>query len=467
MAHKINNNFELKKKSLLDERLTPVDTLSLLPNPNTPSNFIPEGAEILVRDSGLNYQAQRDPLNINNLIWVVSNVNTTPPISGVAFIDINYSTLLTLYNAGTLQKGAFYKIIDRADAGIVIQATETKELSTSGVAMFLLADYQFAGTYSSTPVVFTSNRGIWSLSLSPSVSNGDVVIWNGLMYQCFNSSAKNSSSPDLNNLAYSLLSKTLTNGYIKETHIVVYNFLADSISKREDIRGNIVNSQSFANFQWGNSKVSGNVVENSASLNCINQRGFIRNNFLSNNVIVSCTNDHVGNLRKNTFHNNGFTYICNGYKPGTDVLQHCIVSKDEDITFLPDAEYNGLECTNHYSSFYASVDMSVDFSSNDLTLPSGLNYIGKFLLINNTGQVIEKIFNLPSFNSVSFEVEDSLTQSFFHTPISTAVDGNLVSDSAVTNIIVGRTAGSDIIEYKLTGVTPLTLCRRSNIIKLS
>lgn len=70
MSTTIHDSLDLKKKELLDKRLAPVPTYSALPVLNSNTVFMPEGAVILVQDSNKNYQAQIDPLNIPNLIWV-------------------------------------------------------------------------------------------------------------------------------------------------------------------------------------------------------------------------------------------------------------------------------------------------------------------------------------------------------------------------------------------------------------
>jgi len=465
-GHTINNNFDLKKKALLDERLLPVDSYSNLPDPNLPSKFIPEGATILVRDTGLNYQAQIDPLNTNNLIWVVVNPAFAGSITGVPFISLTYSALNILYSANNLQKGAFYKITDRADAGIVLQALDTKELSLHGSGIFLVPDYQSLGNYTGTPLAYGNTYGVWFAALESTISTGDVVIYNGFMYQCISNVTLNGTAPDVNNLAYSLLTKSITNGYIKEVDLITYNFETDTILSRKDKRNNIVNNGVHL-FQWGNDLTYKNTIENSANFENINSRGTIYNNYIGNSAVVICDNTHEGLLRNNTFRNRGFTYTCNA-NAGLTLLNHCTVELDENITFLATKEYAYLSCTSYISSFDADLNMSVDFAAGVLTIPTNLNYVGSFKLKNNNNQIITKILNLPSFYAVRFAVQNGNTQNFSHTPIGSAVAGNLVSDTAIPNAIVGRNTSSDIIEYQLTGVSAgVPLCRRYNIVKLA
>jgi len=104
------------------------------------------------------------------------------------------------------------------------------------------------------------------------------------------------------------------------------------------------------------------------------------------------------------------------------------------------------------------------FSAGTLTIPAFLNYVGEFTLINNSGQNIDKIVNLPTNHKTSkFKVEAGNTQTFSHTAIGSSVADNLVSDAATTNSIIGRANGSDVIEYEKSG----TLNLRTNIVKLS
>jgi len=466
MSSRIHDNLNLGKKALLDVRLEPVSTYLNLPDPNLASNYIPEGGEILVRDTGLNYQAQYDPLNPTILIWVCTNPAFSGSVTGVPFIVLNYSALSILYSANNLQKGAFYKISDKADAGIVLQALETKELSLHGSAVFLVPDYQLVGNYSGTPLAFGTNFGVWYTAVEASLNAGDVVIYNGLMYQCISAAALNGTEPGVNTLAYSLLSKSTTNGYIKEVDFVIYDFVADVIVNRKDKRNNSVNNN-YAAFQWGNDLTRYNTVENSALFENLNSRGTIYNNYLGNSVVVTCDNTHEGVIANSTFKNRGFGYTCNA-NSGITLLNHCTIELDENITFSSTDDYSFLNCTSYISSFEVDLDMSVDFAAGVLTIPTNLNYAGVFKLKNNSGQTITKILNLPSFYAVRFTVQNGNTQKFSHTAVASAVTGDLVSDNATSITITGRNTAADIIEYQKTGVSSGTpLNRRYNIVKLA
>ncbi len=80
-------------------------------------------------------------------------------------IDISYADLLALYNAGGMSIG-FYRIIDRADNGIIIEAVTSSSLSLNGTAINLNPDFQIVGNYSgvvdvSGSLPYTTTRGVW------------------------------------------------------------------------------------------------------------------------------------------------------------------------------------------------------------------------------------------------------------------------------------------------------------------
>jgi len=467
MSTRTHDNFNLGKKVLLDARLAPVADYASLPDPNLPSNYIPEGGVILVQDTNHNWQAQIDPLNLPDLMWVDITSAALPGI-GVSFIDITYSALSILRGANDLEKGAFYNITDRADAGIVLHAVDINRLSLHGTAAYFVADYAKVGNYLSTPLAVGTLQGVWESGLEAGMSNGDVVIWNGKHYQVQSTGSFAGTNPFLNTLAYALLTDSERRGYFVEVDFVKYDFLNDTILERSDRRGNIVNGNGISLFQWGNNNVYNNLIQNSAIYDCINNLGEIYGNVLSNTVIVVSDNTNLGVVRNSVFNNTGYSYTCNNPSAGQVLLDHCDVSLDQDIVFLSTEQYAGQICSNFLSTFSADLDMSIHFDFVDtLTIPTNLNYIANFKLTNTPGMNIVSILNLPFFKC-RFKIENGGTQNFFHTPIAGAFTGNLVSDAAVTNLITGRTLSDDFIEYEPTGIALGTpVCRRTNIVILA
>jgi hypothetical protein len=90
MSTTIHDSLYLAKKELLDARLSPVNDVINLPTLNSTSSYIPEGATILVRNANTNYQAQRDPFNLSNLIWV--NIGDTSSAMVIGTINIAPTT---------------------------------------------------------------------------------------------------------------------------------------------------------------------------------------------------------------------------------------------------------------------------------------------------------------------------------------------------------------------------------------
>ena len=464
MSTRTHDNFNLGKKVLLDARLEPVSTFTNLPDPNLPSNYIPKGGIILVEDTSKNYQAQEDPSNAPNLMWVDISVPATGAITGVAFIELPYATIDSHRINNTLVKGAFYKITDRADAGIVVQALSNNKISFGGNGLYLLADYNNNGNYTNAPLSVNNYHGVWASTLESSMTNGDITIWNGNNYQVQSFGALNGTNPSLNTLAYFLLPKDVTKGYILEVDFIKYDFINDIIMERSDKRTNVVASSGVTYFQWGNDLVIGNTVQNFAKYDCINNRGIIYGNSLSGLVTVVSDNSNVGSVRTSKFYATGFTYICNSSLPFQILLSNCEIFLNENITFKSTSQYSDKFCGYYASNFEEDVDMTTDFLAGTLTIPTNLNYVGVYKLKNNNGQLISKILNPPKIR-FRLNVKSSNNQNFSHTAVASAVPGNMVADSVSINNIVGRTnLPNDFIEYELVlnGIL-----RRYNIVKLA
>jgi hypothetical protein len=460
MPHKINNNFTLYKKALLDSKLSPVANFAALPDPNTVTNYIAEGSVILVRDVNKNYQAQLDPLSLPDLIWVDISIPST--LTGLYITDITWAAAETLTLSSSLIKGNFYKITDRADEGIIVQAVSTNEFSLTSTGLYLVPDFQNVGIYTTTPLAKGFNFGVWISTLEGSANNGDIFFYNGSMFQVINTAAFAGTSPNLNVAAYVALTKSTTKGYIAESHSLMYDFKNDIIVNRSDKRFNSISNDGSL-CQWGNDSCTNNTTLGDSVFSIVNNRGSIYGNFVENGARVGCNNTNVGSIWNSYFSGRGYTYTCNGTVPAGILLNHCEVSLDENITFESTASYVGMVCSNNSSSFTANLNMSTMFSAGTLTIPVANNYIGKFTLINNTGQVIDTIVNPPRFR-FSVTPSTTTTQSFQHTSISLPpVAGNLVSDSALINTLVGRATASDSIEYEKDSSGIL---RRYNIIIL-
>jgi hypothetical protein len=130
----IHDNFNLKKKELLDSRLLPVDTFSQLPVLNVATSFIPEGAIVLVRDTQKNYQTQKNPNDLTQLIWVdISQESDGLVLGEISISPVNSTLNLNLvFPDITRCYGVLVKVTDGANlANInsILNFPENKEIT--------------------------------------------------------------------------------------------------------------------------------------------------------------------------------------------------------------------------------------------------------------------------------------------------------------------------------------------------
>lgn len=394
-------------------------------------------------------------------------------LSGNYIISILYADILILKNSNTLLEGSFYLITDKADAGIIIQAISNNKLSLKGNGLFLVPDFQDVGTYTATPAPKGTNRKVWSLAEQAGApyANNDIAFWDGIMYQVIDDTLFDTNSPDANASAYEALTKNVNNGYILDVDAIIYNFEDDKILERSDKRGNKISGYAQIEFQWGNNLCYSNTtVGYDAMFVCVNSKGIIYNNLVINGDI-SLDNTHLGSLIYNRFTSPlGITCSLN---LGVSV-QFCIFDNIINSTLDPAVSYDFKTANLTTSDFSAELDMSdpAIFSGGTLNVPldTGSNsksHIGIFVLNNNTGQTINKIDGWGVLSSdrkkAAFKCADSITQSFQHTSIATAVLDELCADAVSLNVIVGRADGSDFIEYERSGIINV----RTNIVKLA
>lgn len=221
------------------------------------------------------------------------------------FTIVTYVQLTTLITTNALIPSQQYLITDAIftntvpieTVAITVEAITVNEISLQGNGIFLNADYQLVGDYS-TVVGFVAVLGVWDSSLI--IVIGNVVIWNNLHW--VNITGANGGQPDLTPADWTLLSKSSTNGYITEIDNINYNVATNQIIFREDLRYNrvqnnintyLIGLEAFLYFQWGNNNVTGNVVETDSYFEIINNIGYINNNIVSINSSVTWTRDLV------------------------------------------------------------------------------------------------------------------------------------------------------------------------------
>ena len=143
---------------------------------------------------------------------------------------------------------------------------------------------------------------------SPTIVNGDVVIYNCLHYQATDISLLDGTTPDINTSAYTLLPKSTANtGYITEVDQIEFEFAADWLQYRADKRGNRLLYTSLDDggfgftainlFQWGRADWVYN-ISNGGWINQLNYIGSIYGNILGKYGFIT-NNTGTGTIAEN------------------------------------------------------------------------------------------------------------------------------------------------------------------------
>lgn len=419
----------------------------------------------IVQDSGVD-MPQEQKLNFVGYTVEDNPGNSSTDI--IAVKPIEYAGLEILRAAGNLPLGAQYLITDRGDAGIIVDVSAPNKISLRAKGLFLVPDFQNVGTYTTTPLPKATNRGVWSLSEQTGApfANGDIVFWDGIMYQVTDDTLFDTNPPSLNASAYAVLTKNVNNGYILDVDAIKYDFDGDVIIERADKRGNIIRlNDAITYFQWGND----NVTDCRGYFACINNRGILRSLTFPQTANISEVSDlNLGTVSNCSFEIGNINLSIRLGSSGNmsdSIIKTTVFEPGTSIVIESNVAFQG-EMDSFKSSFAKELDMSdvAIFSAGVLTIPINDNYIGEFTLINNSGQTITKIVNLPTIHKVTrFYVQAGNTQSFQHVAVSGAIADTLNADAIATNAIIGRTNSSDYIEYERSGIKNV----RTNIVKLS
>lgn len=148
-----------------------------------------------------------------------------------SFVELTYSDANNLVSTSGLIKGGFYKITDRGDNGILLQAIDVNQFSFQGVRYMLCPDYQITGNM----------LGIWNgISGTTTFNPSDIVIYGGYYWENLNGNVGSSLNIYTLDSEWSQVSKSLSNGYVEKTFIVNYDFTNDWIEYQFDENGNEV-----------------------------------------------------------------------------------------------------------------------------------------------------------------------------------------------------------------------------------
>ena len=217
-------------------------------------------------------------------------------------VAVTTSDLLNLINTNSIQVGQNYLITDttQADEGILVQGVTSNSISLDGCGVYLNADYNGNGDYSSVPTYSGINRGAWVSNL-PSVNIGDVVIYDNRNY--INLTGSIGTAPNSDTTNWQLLSKSITTGYIREIDFVTYYFSTDQLLSRKDRRNNYIeyaftgvaiNVNPIYSFQWGNDFNFQNTIIGRSVFDATNSRNKFFYNTLNNGQYISIVEYSAG-----------------------------------------------------------------------------------------------------------------------------------------------------------------------------
>lgn len=388
-------------------------------------------------------------------------IQSTNPEGG--FVEITYIDAVKLAEDCSLVEGAHYKITDRADAGIILLAVSSCQFSLEGEGIFLNPDFQDNGDYSGltsfTGVSKVTNYFVWTAALEAAnnYGDGDIVFRDGLQYQMTDFASKDLTEPSINP-GYTLLPKSETNvGYIQEVDFILYDFFNDVIIKRICKRGNEICKEGIDIFQWGNDVVNYNTVKELGKMNCINSiASAIDTCIVSGYCSVVIGSDFEGTVSANFFDNQQNTIT---FGSGSYNVYGCTFGKFPDaITLSEDVDHNTKEISTLGSTFECTLDLTdgadYDLGTTTLTIPTNLNYIGKFFLtgVNCTiDKIIKDWAGNVEYTPRSLAGAGVIyAYTFNHAAVATLADNELVSDAGVPNVVNQRAFGrpSDSLKYE-------------------
>lgn len=156
-------------------------------------------------------------------------------VGGGGIVEKTREQLVALVNDNALTPGQTYKITDRGDRGIILQAIAANKLASEGIRI-MLCPYN----YSVTNDLHGNNWiGVWNSTKTALVD--DLTIWNGQVWKCIVEVSGPLDAPDINAVNWVLVSKTdFTNHeYTELIFGCIYDFDNDWIAKQWDGKGNV------------------------------------------------------------------------------------------------------------------------------------------------------------------------------------------------------------------------------------
>lgn len=153
----------------------------------------------------------------------------------VSFNSKTYAEMQALIAGSGLTPGSFYKITDRGDLGIILQAISSNQLSEEGVRLMLCPSFYGTGN----PGDGSNWIGVWDNTKSVLVN--DYAVWGGMVWQNTSGNIGGADNDTtLSALDWVVVAKAINNQYTEKTFGVLYDFANDWICKQWDDGGNVL-----------------------------------------------------------------------------------------------------------------------------------------------------------------------------------------------------------------------------------
>lgn len=286
---------------------------------------------------------------------------------------------------------------------------------------------------------------------------GNIVIWNGLHYQCTDMTAIDGNDPATNTTAYTLLPITDANmGYILEQDIIEFDFVPDWLQYRADNLGNAyrysksvdtiffgLGSTGINRFQWGRNVWIDNKVENGL-INQLNFLGTITdNNLLSQATISGNTADSsAGTIANNTIAERGG--ISSNTLTGSGAISNLTIGSSAVVANKTISSNYASGTVNISSVFTENIvdntgfvrQPGLDTESRDVDITGlttlDLSTVETVGIYNLTGAsaTLDIVLNYPTQFPFTLRPAAGIVATITITPVSLAGDGNIIGPSA-------------------------------------
>jgi len=315
---------------------------------------------------------------------------------------------------------------------------------------------------------------------SPTIVDGDVVIYNCLHYQATDISLLDGTTPDINTSAYTLLPKSTANtGYITEVDQIEFEFAADWLQYRADKRGNRLLYTSWDDagfgftaidlFQWGRADWIYNISNGgwidqlnyigSIYGNILGKYGFIRNNtgtgtIAENQIGSNCSieaNTNDGNISSNVL--SGNTGIENVILSAVDFSHNTLLDGGGGYSLGPNVYCLASPGLN---TFQESLDITGLTTLDLLSATVGIYN----LTSSNATETINLITNYPTLFPFILRPAAGLDLTITFTPFaSLSASGEVVG--ATASVVLSGDRG-DFITFESDTVSGFNVSRQIN-----